>query len=106
MTDKNKYIEEKTDEFFKTQKDRLKTLEEENKQLAKSLETETDPQKKTQILEQIKSNKTEMTEIRKEIAEHINQINKNFTEIGRKGFTTQEQFQTQSQSPSLGSYKN
>ncbi|CAG8574928.1 45127_t:CDS:2 [Gigaspora margarita] len=106
MTDKNKYIEEKTDEFFKTQKDRLKTLEEENKQLAKALETENDPQKKAQILEQIKSNRTEMSEIRREIAEHINQINKNFTEIGRKGFATQEQFQTQSQSPSLGSYRN
>ncbi|CAG8814238.1 21147_t:CDS:2, partial [Racocetra persica] len=83
MTDKNKYIEEKTDEFFKSQKDRLKALEEENKQLAEALEKETDPQKKAQILDQIKNNRVEMKEIRREIADHINQINKNFTEIGR-----------------------
>ncbi|MEG7978361.1 MAG: hypothetical protein NY202_00075 [Mollicutes bacterium UO1] len=56
-------------------------------------------------MEQIKGNKTEMSEVRREIAEHINQINKNFTEIGKKNLT-QEQFQTQSQSPSLSSYKN
>ncbi|KLL04396.1 MAG: hypothetical protein MRERV_24c020 [Mycoplasmataceae bacterium RV_VA103A] len=106
MTDKNKYIEEKTDEFFKSQKDRLKALEEENKQLAEALEKETDPQKKAQILDQIKNNRVEMKEIRREIADHINQINKNFTEIGRQGFKTQEQFTAHSQSPSLSSYKN
>ena len=105
MADKNKYIEEKTDEFFKSQKERLKKLEEENEKLSKSLESETDPQKKTQILEQIKSNKAEMTDIRREIANHINQINQNFTEIGKKVFTP-EQFQAQSQSPDLSSYKN
>jgi len=106
VADKNKYIEEKTDEFFKTQKDRLKSLEEENKRLAQSLENENDPKKRAEILEQIKSNKVEMTDIRKEIADHINQINKNFTEIGKKGFATLEQFQAHSQSPSLSSYKN
>lgn len=102
--DSKKYMEEKTDEWFKEIKERNKELQEENKKFAEQIKNSNDPTEKARLMEMMSENKKEINQNNQMMAEKISKLQKVFESFGTQPLT-QQQFDSKAENPDLSKYK-